>query len=94
VESWISCTVLMQELVVTTTLQKESCFLFLCTWGNVGPTGTDICYFSKKARSNSATTCENGRYRGLSTQFLVWPNGDWDSGRIVSRAVTITCGSG
>ena len=89
--SSIECNVVMQQLTISTTLQKLTCVWFYCWWNQFAPTGTDTRHDSSWARSNSAADCQDGIYRAWSYQYLVWPNGDPESGWTLSETANITC---
>ena len=86
----INCSAPMTELSISTTLQKEVCFI-ICLWVDFAPTGYDTQYNSTRARANSAGACEDGTYRGISRHVLVWPNGNVNTGGTTSVTVPITC---
>lgn len=87
----INCTVVMQRLTISTTLQKRSCFWIFCSWSNVGSTGTVTNYNTTHVSSNSAASCQNGTYRGRSTAVMVWPSGETEYGVNYSANVSINC---
>lgn len=81
----------LPELSISTTLQKEVCFV-ICFWFDFAPTGSATRFNATYVKANSAAACEDGTYRGRSSHVLVWPNGKVDAGWTASPAVSITCG--
>ena len=91
VEAEIECNVVMAEIRVSVTLQKQKCIAFICWFVDYGPRAVKARYLSSWVNAFSAALCEDGTYRGFSYHYMRFPNGHLRTGYGYSRTVNITC---
>ncbi len=91
VEAEIECNVVMAQLRVSVTLQKQKCIAFICWFTDYGPRAVEVRYLSSWVNVFSPAPCEDGTYRGFSYHYMLFPNGHLRTGYGYSRTVNITC---
>jgi len=72
VHAFTECSVNVPEIHVDTQLFKRSCTAWVfCEWKAWGPVGEETRYDRYIARANSAGPCQNGKYKGSSSHYIV-----------------------
>lgn len=87
-----TCPVQVPTIHVDTQLQKQSCiFIIFCSWYAYGPIGSATLYNATQASAFSAgAPCVTGTYRGVSTHWVIFPDGSFASGATV-KVASVVC---